>query len=340
MRQVSNSDIRTFTVGFPEAEYNEAASAQAVARHLGTNHTQMITTFDEARANLARIHEYFDEPFADSSQIPTYLLSKLTREHVTVALSGDGGDELFCGYDKYALMAKWQYAWRVPHVLRNFLARCGSNSGNDRVRLATTGLSLRSPLAFSDYYASIWKPQEISTLVLKAYHDGLSADNDAAIAPGMKLLEQMMLTDLQRYLPNDILTKVDRASMAVSLEARVPLLDHRLVQFAMKLPLSLKWRNGTSKYLVRQVLHRYVPRQLMDRPKHGFSVPLDDWLRRDLHGLIAQYLDADRLKRQGVFDPVVVRHHVNRFETGHSIHGRVWSLLAFQMWAERYWPAA
>jgi asparagine synthase (glutamine-hydrolysing) len=201
------------------------------------------------------------------------------------------------------------------------------------------GLTKPAPLAFADYYASIWRPHEIDALVPDLYELPETTDlpeGAVRVKPDANLLDQLMLTDLQRYLPHDILTKVDRASMAVSLEVRVPLLDHRIVQFALKLPLRMKWRNGMSKYLLRQILYRHVPRELIDRPKHGFGVPLDKWLRGDLHQLINQYLNPSRLKQEGLFDPNVVQYHVDRFMAGRCGHARVWSLLMFQMWSERY----
>jgi asparagine synthase (glutamine-hydrolysing) len=201
---------------------------------------------------------------------------------------------------------------------------------------------LPDPFAFASYYNGFWRPQEIVSLVPEL--DGNIQRLDIysgmtylkTLASSTSVLDGLMLIDLQRYLPNDILTKVDRASMAVSLEARVPLLDHRVVELALKMPLNLKRRKGESKYALRQILYRYVPRELIDRPKHGFGVPLDDWLKTNLHELLERYLDFTLLHKQGLFDANVVRHHVKRFMAGQSGHSRVWTLIMFQMWAERY----
>lgn len=331
MRQVTSDEVKTFTIGFGEAEYDESQHAEAVARHLGTTHTTMMVSPADVRALIPRLPEIAGEPFADSSQLPTYLLSKLTREHVTVALSGDGGDELFCGYDSYRRLARWQHAWAVPAPLRRGVGRLARLVPNRRIALAGEGLALPEPVSFSKHYASVWRASEI---------DALAPDLRAAIEPlpaldGMPLLDALMLTDILTYLPNDVLQKVDRASMAVSLEARVPLLDHRVVEFCMRLPLHMKWRNRTSKVLLRRVLYRYVPPALIERPKRGFAVPLDEWLRRDLRELIDHYLDPARIRREGIFRPEAVTAAVRRFLAGGSRHARVWTLLLFEMWRER-----
>jgi asparagine synthase (glutamine-hydrolysing) len=270
------------------------------------------------------------------------LVSKLARQHVTVSLSGDGGDELFGGYETYRLMERWQYLWKLPQFIRSSLGRLVAAFPNERLRLAAEGLMLPDPFVFASYYNGFWRPKEIRSLLpilggnpstLDIYSGKIYLKD---LAYPESVLEGLMLIDLHRYLPNDILTKVDRASMAVSLETRVPLLDHRVVELALKMPLNLKRRKGVSKYALRQILYRYVPRELVDRPKHGFSVPLDDWLKTDLRELLVRYLDSDLLRRQGLFAVDVVRHHVKRFMAGQSGHSRVWALVMFQMWAERY----
>lgn len=343
MCQVSNSEVKTFTIGFKETEYDEAGYAEKVAQHLGATHTFLQSTHHDAQQLISQLPDYYDEPFADSSQIPTFLVSKLARQHVTVTLSGDGGDELFCGYETYQQMERWQYLWMLPQFIRNALGQLVTVFSNERLRLAAEGLMLPDPFAFASYYNGFWRPQEIKSLVpaLDGNLQGLDLYSGVAhlknsVYHGRSVLDGLMLIDLHRYLPNDILTKVDRASMAVSLETRVPLLDHRVVELAMKMPLNLKMRNGKSKYALRQVLYRYVPPDLVDRPKHGFGIPLDDWLKTDLRELLDKYLDSATLRKQGLFTVNVVRHQVQRFMAGRSRHSRVWALVMFQMWAERY----
>ncbi len=262
------------------------------------------------------------------------------RQHVTVSLSGDGGDELFCGYDMYRRMDRWQHAWRLPQAFRSALGQFGTFMGDERINLALRGLALPDAIAFADYYTGMWRPHEIDQLLSDSVTNSSSADGTGDLIASdsqRKLLDQLMLLDLHRYLPNDILTKVDRASMAVALETRVPLLDHRVVEFALRLPLELKWQQGISKYLLRQVLYRYVPPALIERPKQGFAVPLNPWLRDSLRGLITTYLNPNRLKKEGLFAPQPVQRQIERFLSGRSGHGRVWSLLVMQMWLERYW---
>lgn len=338
MRQVTTSEVRTFTVGFEEEEHDESKYAEAIARHLGTTHTSLQVTATEAKQVIPEISKYYDEPFADSSQIPTLLLSKITRQHVTVALSGDGGDELFCGYDGYRRMASWQRLWRIPSAARKSSAAVlNALPVSPYIRLAGRGLAAETPTRFYyGYYTSVWRPHEIRRLL--PWSNSTSADcvPPLDLPAASPLLDRLMLHDMANYLPNDILTKVDRASMAVSLEARVPILDHRVVEYAVGLPLGMKFTAKTSKRILREVLHRYVPRDLVERPKHGFGVPLDQWLRSDLKWLLDEYLNHSRLRRQGIFDPAQVRAAVERFLASGSSHSRVWTLLVFQMWLDRY----
>jgi asparagine synthase (glutamine-hydrolysing) len=342
MCQVAGTQVKTFTIGFKETDYDEGIHAQNVAEYLGTVHTPLEVSYRDAQQLIPHLPEFYDEPFADSSQIPTLLVSRLARQHVTVALSGDGGDEMFGGYETYRLMERWQYLWKLPQSIRNGIQRVVGLFPDERLRLAGRGLALPDPVTFASYFNAIWRPQEIALLLPGIGKNLKDATNDPVArylgqnSHRFDLLEKLMLIDLQRYLPNDILTKVDRASMAFSLEARVPLLDHRVVELALRMPISLKRRNGESKFALRQILYRYMPRELVDRPKQGFSVPLDYWLKTDLRGLVKRNLDPVLLQKQGLFNIDVVRHHVDRFMAGQSSHSRVWSLLVFQMWAERY----
>lgn len=338
MGQVSGGAVRTFTVGFDDPAHDEAAHAAAVARHLGTVHTEVTATEADALALLPLMPEYYDEPFADSSQIPTYLVSRMTREHVTVALSGDGGDELFCGYATYARMAMWRHAWRLPPPARRLAAMASRAIPSARLHDAARAMARMDEVAWADYWWAIW-PASIRPTLAPGLRESPARAAMANGAGQLDALERMMLHDLQRYLSSDVLTKVDRASMAVSLEARVPLLDHRVVEFALGVPLGLKRRGGVSKFLLRQVLARYVPRALTDRPKRGFAVPLARWLRGDLRSIVEHHLlDRGAIAAGGVFDATVVEHATRRFLAGEATETRIWTLLAFQMWAERYAP--
>ncbi len=359
MQAQSSRPVRTFSIGFVEKNYNEAPYAAEVARHLGTDHTELYVTPAEAQAVVPRLPEYFDEPFADSSQIPTFLVSALARKHVTVSLSGDGGDELFAGYPRYAL------ANQIWGTMRYFPA-----AGR---KLAAAGMRTLSADAWNRVFkaADVLLPERIRRRrpgeQIHRFADVLSEDSRQAIyrrilshwdPPGqvvMGALEpptaltdprrraelsdftlQMMFIDLVSYLPDDILTKVDRASMAVSLEARVPLLDHRVVEFAWRLPMSLRIRDGQEKWLLRRVLSKYVPARLVDRPKMGFGMPVGEWLRGPLRDWGEALLAPDRLAEEGFLDPVRVRTVWNEHVSGRrNWQYLLWDVLMFEAWLER-----
>ena len=336
MRAVDPGEVRTFTVGFADRSHDESARAEAIARHLGTTHLSLVASESDALALVPRLPELFDEPFADSSQIPTYLVSRLTRDHVTVALSGDGGDELFAGYDTYGRFAEVSRYWRLPSPVRSVASGIGRRLGGGRARLLS-GLHLAEPLAYAETAWRIWTPRDLAELApgLASVTDDQQHAFTANRYRGLAPVERMMLSDLERYLPNDILTKVDRASMAASLEARVPLLDHRLVQFALSLPPDLKRRNGTSKVLLRRLLGRYLPPELIGGPKQGFSVPLGSWLTGALRPLVATHLSADRIGAYGLLAPSVVQRTVAAAGESRVAAERLWSLLMLQLWLER-----
>lgn len=354
MQAQSARAVKTFTIGFHEKGYDEAKHARAVAKHLGTDHTELYVTPEEAMGVIPDLPNIYDEPFSDSSQIPTFLVSKLARQNVTVSLSGDGGDELFCGYERYNLGHRvWQKLGLLPRPARRALAALVRRApGNvlDRMqralplRLQVSGLPDRLPklaevLAHSDgqafYRSLVSHAKDPAALVLGAREPEtiLSRPDALPSLPGLR--EQMMLLDMLTYLPDDILTKVDRASMAVSLEARVPLLDHRLVEFAWRLPTDLKYRDGQGKWLLRQVLHRYVPRELMERPKMGFGVPIEHWLRGPLRDWAEELLDEKRLREEGIFDPGPIRRMWLEHLSGRRPwHFHLWDVLMFQAWLE------
>ncbi len=359
MQAQSSRPINTFTIGFAEAEYNEAEHAKAVAAHLGTHHTELYVTPEQARAVIPRLPQIYCEPFADSSQIPTYLVSELARRHVTVALSGDAGDELFGGYNRYQIAQHvWRGLSRVPAPLRGAAAasmRALPPSGWDRVlkplRFALPRqLRVRHPgekvhklagviglASLDDVYMRLISQWQAPAEVVPGTREPPTPLNTAgeALREFSQPLARMTYLDLVTYLPDDILVKVDRAAMAVSLETRVPLLDHRVVEFAWRLPTEQKVRAGRGKHLLRRVLARYVPRNLFDRPKMGFGVPIDQWLRGPLHDWADHLLDPSVLRRQGFFnvEPIATAW-AQHLDGSRSNQYPLWVILMFQAWLE------
>lgn len=356
MQKQSRRPVRTFSIGFDERGYDEAAHARAVARHIGTDHSELYVSPVEALRVVPELARIYDEPFADSSQIPTCLLAAMARKHVTVALSGDGGDELFGGYNRYThAPAIWNVLRHVPRSLRTvggaalaalpipFWNGVESVGGifvpawRSRQQFALKAakmidvLDTRSPEDVYQRLISHGDSQARSLL------PGQASPRPVDLAHELPTIEErMMLADTQQYLPDDILVKVDRATMAVSLEARVPLIDHRLYEFAWRIPLSMKIRDGQGKWILRRVLDRHVPRTLVDRPKMGFAVPVAEWLRGPLREWAEDLLSESRLRAEGYFDATTV-HNLWRghIRGARDWHRTLWDLLMFQSWLER-----
>ena len=359
MQAQSPRPIRTFSIGFREDAFNEAHYAQAVARHLGTEHTEMYVTAQDALDLIPQLPSIYAEPFADSSQIATFLLSKLTRTHVTVALSGDGGDELFCGYNRYQITDKlWRRLSRVPPAMRRGLASLLLRIPPSSWDSAANGLRhafpaagawvrvgekvhkgarvLASANARELYLGMVSHWADPGEIVIGGTEPAPLPADTVAELDGLSDVEQMMALDMLGYMNDDILTKVDRAAMAVSLEARVPLLDHRVVEFAWRLPMAYKLREGQTKWVLRQVLYRHVPTALIERPKSGFAVPIGAWLRGPLRAWAEELLDESRLRREGFLEPRPIRRKWAEHLSGnHDWESQLWNVLMFQAWLER-----
>lgn len=350
MQSQSLRPVRTFSIGFHEEGYNEAEHAKAVAKHLGTDHTELYVTPEEALAAIPKLPTLYSEPFADSSQIPTFLVSQLARQHVTVSLSGDAGDELFCGYNRYQMTARlWGKASRLPHPLRQLAAsavtavppsvldKLGGLLSMSRVGdKLHKGAALLGSRSVGDLYrgmVSHWS--DPASVVLGATEPATVLTSRIPALQGLSDVERMMALDMLSYLPDDILVKVDRAAMGVSLETRVPMLDHRVVEFAWSLPLTFKMRGGVTKWPLRQVLYRHVPRELIERPKMGFGVPIDRWLRGPLREWAETLLTEPRLRAEGYFDPVPIRQKWAEHLSGkRNWQYHLWDVLMFQSWLE------
>lgn len=332
MRLQSRQPVRTFAIGFNESRYNEAVYARAVAAHLGTEHTELYVGGAEALAVIPKLQNIYCEPFADSSQIPTFLVSQMAREKVAVSLSGDGGDELFGGYNSYRLAPRiWTKLKLLPFPLRLLASRALSGIPfPGKISKILRLFSARDQQNFYKILSSHWIAPD---LAIKG-GEILSDSSSALQCHSVDSFEHwMMALDTSQYMADDVLVKVDRAAMANSLETRVPLLDHRLVELAWQLPLHMKIRNGVGKWILREVLYRHVPRHLIERPKKGFSVPLGQWLRGPLRDWAENLLDERRLVSDGYFHPESIstlwRAHLSG-KCDNSL--KLWSVLMFQDW--------
>ena len=356
MQSQSSRPVNTFTIGFKEDAYNEAKFASEVASHLGTNHNEIYVGANDVMDVIPSLPQLYDEPFADSSQLPTYLVSRLARQHVTVSLSGDAGDEIFGGYNRYMQAGRFN---KYPGFLRKSIAKIilqftpaqldrayqlikpmlpgslrSSNPGNHMVKIASI-LSLDSDW---EIYQKLVSVGSIENLLSggtdirsdsKKYFDSLK--------PGADFASRMMLTDSLTYLPDDILCKVDRAAMGVSLETRVPFLDHRLIDFAWTLPLNMKIRDGKGKWILRQLLYKYVPENLIERPKMGFGLPIDSWLRGPLRDWAEDLLNEKDISDSGYLNAVEVKRIWNEHQAGKkNLQFKLWNILMFRAW-QKHW---
>jgi asparagine synthase (glutamine-hydrolysing) len=367
MQQQANRPVKTFTVGFEEAGFDESPFARAVAQHLGTDHAELFVTVAEAQAAIAQLPDIYDEPFADSSQIPTHLVCRAARQHVTVALTGDAGDELFGGYSRYFWGPNiWAKLVWLPYPVRQALGAAISvipSAGWDALSrpvnallLGAHGISQTGDKAnklaarlsgvrnLDDLYLSLVSEWQDPALVVRGEDGGLAFEPptrlDDAVPLGLIGEEnsplRMMYRDSLTYLPDDILCKVDRAAMAVSLETRVPFLDHRVAELAWQLPLSMKIRNGKGKWALRQVLYKHLPQELIDRPKAGFGIPIGKWLRGPLRPWAENLLDHSRLVAEGYFYPLPIRKKWAEHLSGQRDHtASLWAVLMFQAWLQQ-----
>ncbi len=361
MQKAGGPPARTFSIGFKEEGYNEAPWAARVAAHLGTDHTELYVTAADALAVIPGLPEIYCEPFADSSAVPTCLLSRLVRSHVTVALSGDGGDEQFAGYARYWITRTMHQALqKTPDVLKRLM--------HDRLRrMSPAGVAVlyhrlkqRLPRRlqvenFSDKWQKMkglirpgdlhdlyrttvcaWPIDEVADLTGRRICCG-TYEAAFELSAGLPVLTRLMHVDRETYLPDDLLAKVDRASMSVGLEVRVPLLDHRVVEYTGSLSDDLKYRRGSGKYLLKKLLERYLPRDLFERPKMGFGVPIGQWFRRELKELLMDYVSFANLKKEGRFDPSMVEKKLKaHFDGTHNYQHLLWTLLMWEMWRERW----
>jgi asparagine synthase (glutamine-hydrolysing) len=359
MQQISERPVRTFSVGFWEPKFDEAPFARKIAEHLGTSHTELIVTPREALDVIPRLPQIYDEPFADSSQIPTFLIAHLARKDVTVALSGDGGDELCGGYGRYAdTLARWSQIRRVPLPVRSIAGHIvealplglmqlalaplrhadrfkGRGDLADRLRERAALWHAGSLLELYQEHHTIWKQPALAARSNASESQEVAVREDCGGDLGE--LKQMMYADLRQYLPDDILVKVDRAAMAVSLETRIPLLDPEVVRTAWRIPSVIHRQDGREKWVLRQILERRVPRELFERPKKGFSVPIAQWLRGELRPWAEGLIHRERLRRDGFFEPATIerlwRQHLAG-TTDWSAH--LWGVLMFQAWRDAW----
>lgn len=352
MQQVASNPVKTFSIGFEEQAYNEAEHAKKIAEYLGTEHKEFYVTGKEAMDVIPTLPDMYDEPFADSSQIPTHLVSKHARDHVTVVLTGDGGDEILGGYERHFMIpAAWKKVGWMPHPFRALgaailtiipeqvfdVARPGHPQFGRRIHKLAGLVRQHGTMDVYNYLMSSWiKPEAV---VLNADDPLIPLTDPLWQVPGLNMGEGMMYGDTLSYRPNDLMVKVDRAGMAVSLEARAPLMDYKLFEYCWALPHHMKVRGMSGKWLLKQVLKRHVPESLYDRPKMGFGVPINQWLRGPLNEWAAELLNPQKIKEQGLLNAQVIDKIWQEHNKGLNINSsgsHLWTVLMFQAWHERW----
>ena len=343
MQSISDSKVKTFSIGFNDQNYNEAEYAREVARHIGSEHHDMYVSNSEILDVVPKLHSIYSEPFADSSQIPTYLVSKIAKNNVTVCLSGDAGDELFGGYTRYMLALKFhKFLKKIPKPARLALSQFIKNAplsllsvaGEKNLDKILKGADMLGAKSDTDFYSKGFMSHNNSLDWVKGSNT-LETAADNFNYKNIGFHEKMMIHDFLLYLPNDILTKVDRAAMFTSLETRVPMLDRRVIEYAFSMPIDYKLRNGDTKWALKQILYKHVPQSLIDRPKKGFGVPLDAWLRGPLREWAESLLCKDRMKDQGYFNTeIVLDSWKKHLEGEHNYQSNIWDILMFQLWIE------
>lgn len=352
LQKERTSKLKTFTIGMPDAGLNEAPAAKEIAERLGTDHTEFYCTEQEAVEIITQLPLYFDEPFGDSSAIPTILVSRIAREKVTVSLSADGGDEIFAGYSKYEYaINKLSSIQKMPVMFRRHAFTLMDFISADKIpgiahnshrksRFEKLKQLIKNPSEknlFSQL-TTLHNDKELHNLFIKDTKKIISRIHSEELNEDrFSFLNYMMAIDFETYLPDDILQKVDRAGMSVSLEGREPFLDHRIIEWAAQLPMDFKYNNGKKKFIIKQIVHKYLPEEMMNRPKMGFGIPISKWLKNNLKPLVEYYLDTDYIKKQGIFKPEVVNALKNSFYKEINIPPeKVWYLLMFQMWHDKW----
>jgi asparagine synthase (glutamine-hydrolysing) len=345
MSQVSSTPVKTFSIGFPEQEYSELENARVVAERFGTDHHELVVEPDVLDI-LEDLTWHLDEPFGDSSAIPTYLVSRLASEHVTVVLSGDGGDELFAGYDKYLVERRERHIERLPRSFRTTLGRVSRLMPAEmRGKNLLRHLSLMGPRRYLDAL-TLFRIEEMRFLLSPAIYrliestDAIADIESVLDTPSPDWLSRLQSFDIKRYLPLDILTKVDRMSMAHSIEARVPLLDHKLAEFAATIPAEMRLKGPTTKYMFKRAMRSMLPAEIINRPKRGFAIPLGRWFRGQLRDFVRDLLLSDTCRRRGILDPAYVTQLLERHDAGRDLHLHLWTLVSFELWCRAFLDSA
>ena len=350
LQKDASQKIKTFTIGFQEEKYNEAPFAKEVAKRLGTDHTEYYCTIEEAKSILPNLPYYYDEPFGDSSAIPTILVSQLARKSVTVALSADGGDEIFGGYNRYPIIQRMHSTFgKLPQFTREMAYQASGwispenlpilknkklvgqryNKARNLVREANATNYLKA-------MCSVVDDENLAKLLKKNFQE-VPTYFDEKTPDILSLLDRVLAKDYKTYMVDDILTKVDRATMSVSLEGREPFLDQNIIEWAAQLPNHYKIRNGHKKYLLKEIVHRYLPKEMMDRPKAGFAIPIDEWFSRELAEYFAIYLNKDYIDKQGIFNSDLVLRWTSLYQSGKKEYmTQLWNILMFQLWYEKW----